>query len=292
MKRTIGAAPLLLGLAACVASGPPAGSAGEGGVPSKDELYGGAADGDDWCERHGWYGDGICDEHCPMPDPDCDPLTPVDGDLCADTCRWAADGECDDGGPGSGYDLCEIGTDCTDCGPRPAAGSCASVGEPCDGTTCCDGLTCDHDSTASTCQPPPGTRCEDTCHWAKDGECDDGGPGSDHDLCELGTDCTDCGPRATGCLTSEDCPSGRYCRSDDRCASPGECAPVPHEVCPAVITPYCGCDGVTRESTSGCVYDRFDHRGACDCRTDGCPSGQYCSYCWGSWSCIPSGARC
>ena len=38
--------------------------------------------------------------------------------LCTDTCVWAMDGECDDGGPGSAYSLCDLGTDCTDCGPR------------------------------------------------------------------------------------------------------------------------------------------------------------------------------
>jgi len=39
-------------------------------------------------------------------------------ELCTDTCTYAADGECDDGGPGSLYSVCELGTDCTDCGPR------------------------------------------------------------------------------------------------------------------------------------------------------------------------------
>jgi hypothetical protein len=41
------------------------------------------------------------------------------GDICEDTCKYVADGDCDDGGPGSDYDFCEYGTDCTDCGPRP-----------------------------------------------------------------------------------------------------------------------------------------------------------------------------
>ena len=36
---------------------------------------------------------------------------------CADTCRFAADGECDDGGPGAQYEECAYGTDCADCGP-------------------------------------------------------------------------------------------------------------------------------------------------------------------------------
>jgi len=38
--------------------------------------------------------------------------------LCTDTCSYAGDGDCDDGGPNSDYDFCAYGTDCTDCGPR------------------------------------------------------------------------------------------------------------------------------------------------------------------------------
>jgi len=39
--------------------------------------------------------------------------------LCTNTCTYDADGDCDDGGPGSDFSLCDYGTDCTDCGPRP-----------------------------------------------------------------------------------------------------------------------------------------------------------------------------
>jgi hypothetical protein len=38
-------------------------------------------------------------------------------------------------------------------------------------------------------------RCTDTCSFAADGDCDDGGPDADFNECGLGTDCTDCGPR-------------------------------------------------------------------------------------------------
>ncbi|MEE2789852.1 MAG: putative metal-binding motif-containing protein [Myxococcota bacterium] len=43
--------------------------------------------------------------------------------------------------------------------------------------------------------------CDDTCTFANDDECDDGGPGTDPEdfaVCDFGTDCTDCGPRQTG----------------------------------------------------------------------------------------------
>lgn len=38
--------------------------------------------------------------------------------LCSDTCPWAHDKSCDDGGPGAGFATCAFGTDCADCGPR------------------------------------------------------------------------------------------------------------------------------------------------------------------------------
>lgn len=89
--------------------------------------------------------------------------------LCSDSCGTATDGECDDGGPSALYDVCRLGTDCADCGPRLAA------------------------TEPSSPRPEPG--CTDTCSTRFDGECDDGGPDSVYDVCALGTDCTDCGPR-------------------------------------------------------------------------------------------------
>ena len=45
-------------------------------------------------------------------------------------------------------------------------------------------------------EPTPTTElCRDTCFYAEDQECDDGGPGSSNGICSLGSDCTDCGPR-------------------------------------------------------------------------------------------------
>jgi hypothetical protein len=89
------------------------------------------------------------------------------GGTCLNTCFFAYDGECDDGGPGSMYALCDHGTDCYDCGVRDA-----DVGGG------------------------AGDLCTDDCAYASDGECDDGGPGSLYTVCEYGTDCTDCGPRS------------------------------------------------------------------------------------------------
>lgn len=48
----------------------------------------------------------------------CSPANPTQPSLCTDTCGFAADGDCDDGGPGSLTTGCELGSDCTDCGSR------------------------------------------------------------------------------------------------------------------------------------------------------------------------------
>ena len=53
----------------------------------------------------------------PSPPPSWPAGTPV---LCAESCNYASDGICDDGGPGSQYVDCSQGTDCIDCGPRQA----------------------------------------------------------------------------------------------------------------------------------------------------------------------------
>ena len=40
---------------------------------------------------------------------------PVQVETCDNTCRYAFDVDCDDGGPGSDWSLCDYGTDCRDC---------------------------------------------------------------------------------------------------------------------------------------------------------------------------------
>jgi hypothetical protein len=49
---------------------------------------------------------------------------------CADTCRHAYDGECDDGRPGAATGLCARGTDCSDCGPNPDVQLAADITSP------------------------------------------------------------------------------------------------------------------------------------------------------------------
>ena len=87
---------------------------------------------------------------------------------CRNTCSYARDGDCDDGGPGSEFSTCSLGSDCTDCGTRSSAAR-DDFGRP---------------------------GCSNTCYSKDDGDCDDGGPGSEYNLCSPATDCEDCGPRS------------------------------------------------------------------------------------------------
>lgn len=111
---------------------------------------------------------------------------------CTNTCQWAGDGECDDGGPGAAYSVCGWGTDCMDCGMRTSAT--APPGGGTDGTG----------SDGTPTEPPSGTStttsgtCTNTCEYAHDGECDDGGSNAMYSVCALGTDCADCGTRSGG----------------------------------------------------------------------------------------------
>lgn len=151
--------------------------------------------------------------------------------LCDDSCVFAADGECDDGGMGSLDALCVIGTDCTDCGPRtigggtpnpttgedgdcnntcdyPSDGTCDDGGPGSDYALCALGSDCDDCGSRAGDSDPvdpdpdpdpdpgPTAGCSNTCEYASDGDCDDGGPFSDYSYCALGTDCDDCGPRS------------------------------------------------------------------------------------------------
>ena len=124
--------------------------------------------------------------------------------VCSDACIWSADGSCDDGGPDADFSSCAFGTDCSDCGFRTLINECETNNGGCTqlcndtpagfGCACnagfilnADGITCD--------EIPAEGLCTETCVFSNDGGCDDGGPGASFSLCDLGTDCADCGPR-------------------------------------------------------------------------------------------------
>jgi len=98
-----------------------------------------------------------------------------DPTACTDDCSYAGNGQCDDGSPGAATTLCAAGTDCDDCSGHGGGGE----GEP----------------EEMVLAPVDEGVCSNECTFAHDGECDDGGPGSDYSVCVFGSDCGDCGPR-------------------------------------------------------------------------------------------------
>ena len=128
---------------------------------------------------------------------------PVDS-LCNADCQFSFDGICDDGGENADYSVCEYGSDCADCGVRVSETNCRFGNGGCshlcinvpDGVECscptgfmlnADQKNCD--------RMPSGALCENTCRYQNDGTCDDGGEDAAYALCELGSDCNDCGLR-------------------------------------------------------------------------------------------------
>ena len=252
------------------------GDCDDGGGGSEYDLCDPCTDCGDCGERT----EAECESVPPTPAPPAPPAPPVpvpvpvvEGPGCGASCTFVADGECDDGGEGSAFDLCDPCTDCFDCGPRlrgecatspisppaPSApveegpgcgtscmyaddGECDDGGEEsnyylCDPCTDCgdcgtrDAAACElarlsPSSTlaASPSPPSPEMSCSTACQYGGDGECDDGGEGSEFSLCGPCNDCEDCGPRdATSCVLrpSPSMPAPADSDGDDNCASLG-----------------------------------------------------------------------
>ena len=62
-------------------------------------------------------------------------------------------------------------------------------------------------TTSSVCEA-------DSCKYAGDGDCDDGGEGSAWSVCELGSDGSDCADRGTKGCTLPQCAVGEYRKSE------------------------------------------------------------------------------
>jgi hypothetical protein len=235
-------------------------------------------------------------EPAPAPEPEPEPaLDPA----CNDACPYANDGECDDGGPGSAYSLCELGSDCADCGRA------------------------DREAVAA---PAPSGLCSDTCRYAGDGACDDGGPGSSYAVCALGTDCTDCGAREPVAAAPELCTDECTWANDGACddggagsaysvcalgTDCGDCGPREIVMCADVqaacdTAACCGSLSCRRGATFGerccveaaqactsnadCCGTMACVGGTCACRTAGSPcveGGDCCSGTCNAGTCAP-----
>ncbi len=176
---------------------------------------------------------------------------------------------------------------CTDAG-RCALGSpgCFCDNDTCQTGTCVDGMC-----------PGPEDICEESCFasWSNDGTCDDGGEGSRYSVCNLGTDCMDCGGRENPCENPDfpvfcpatpdypsqcwsanvDCSSVIFCPdspSEPHACATGfryDCATAACVANPCTIPGYpVFCDYDASCATSGtdcCFSERADCRTATEC---------------------------
>ncbi len=173
------------------------------------------------------------------------------------------------------------------CGP--------ALGRPCTADLApycgCDGVTFYASSTCPTrsyqhrgpCEiidagPPPG------CDLGDGRVCPRGQSCPSPDGCNIcfcdstgmlactGRACVDAGPPEDvpvprSCRSTGDCPPSMLCDGPPGCDTIWTCVPV--RGCTADLSPFCGCDGATFESSSTCVGRPYQHRGACSGASDG-----------------------
>lgn len=228
---------------------------------SKPEARNRAAKADngiDYCAELGWYGDGICDDFCAMPDPD-----------CADTPACNTDSDCAAGEycqPGFCYFYCSVDDEdcCTDnhCLPLPdddpqdpdEPEDVYPPGDECDvDADCGEGEMCEQAFCPAFCAEVDGEDCcPDACvpvdPQPEDDECDVDADCGDGEVCQetiCGAVCAEgatCCPQVCvpspdpvedECDTDADCESGEFCQpglcllycsvDDPGCCGPNEC---------------------------------------------------------------------
>ena len=201
---------------------------------------GGKSDhGTDWCEIFDWYGDGICDDFCVNPDPDCEPVEPPPAANCGGiaglTC---ADGEY------CAYELDQM------CGAADQLGTCETIPDVCaaviDPVCGCDGNTYQNACQAATSGVSVAAE----------------GPCQNSNVC--------------GGIAGIQCPADQFCEFDEGSCGEfdmtGSCRPF-SEFCTQQFDPVCGCDGQTYSNRcfahSAGVSVR--HAGECDA-----PQGTFC----------------
>jgi hypothetical protein len=121
----------------------------------------GKADGRDFCDELGWYGDGVCDDFCPLTDQDC----------TGGACTVGADSTCDEG-ESCALDVCYLWCAADDpiCCPGVCAPSVPDDPGFCASALCGPGTRCDEGADACIPDDPgfcasalcgPGTRCDE-----------------------------------------------------------------------------------------------------------------------------------
>lgn len=207
--------------------------AGDDSSMTKEEAaqLSGKADGvGDLCTAYDWYGDGVCDDFCPWPDPDCEST-----EICfsSDDCAGGEyctieDGQCND-------TPCAPGQVC----PAVCAGVCAPVPEPeplCySSDDCADGEHCTTDD--GDCRSPCAEGDQD-CLAVCAGVCV---PDDDEEQV--------CGGYPGPDGPTRQCDADEYCQLEPGTCNviadvPGTCKPRP-EACIDLWDPVCGCDGQT-----------------------------------------------
>ena len=102
--------------------------------------------------------------------------------------------------------------------------------------------------------------------------------------CAEGETCVD-DPRDTCDPNNGGADCGGLCKPADQCFFGGKFYKNGESFGATDGCNTCSCaDGVVRCTLRACPRP--------DCRTSGCGNGQFCSYCWGSYQCIPDGALC